>query len=283
MNIVLTCLHNFQDYILINIEQLLRLGHKSIYVITDLKLCKYFTHFDATIVHIIPSESLEETYNYNSNSKMDKCFLDGFWTLTSSRFFYIYAFMKKYSVTDVIHIENDVLIYYNCNILSSKLDKDFMYIPFDCYERNIASIIYIPNHALFKQVLDHYDFNKNDMYNFAGIQEKTGLLHNFPIFISDITQNDEYQYVTKNFDKFGYIFDAAAMGQYLGGVDPRNIPGDSTGFVNETCIIKYNNYKFGWISGRDNVERPYLLIHDKYIPVFNLHIHCKKLNKFVNF
>ena len=70
------------------------------------------------------------------------------------------------------------------------------------------------------------------------------------------------------------------FGQYLGGVDPRNIAGDTTGFINETCVIKYNNYEI-WFEHLDNIKKPFIKINNKQIPIFNLHIHCKNLSKFV--
>jgi hypothetical protein len=44
MNIVLTCVGNFQDYILDNIRQLIRLNHENIYVITNSEL------FETTVI-----------------------------------------------------------------------------------------------------------------------------------------------------------------------------------------------------------------------------------------
>ena len=67
------------------------------------------------------------------------------------------------------------------------------------------------------------------------------------------------------------------MGQYLGGIDPRNKPGNTVGFVNETCLVKYNMYTFIWKEGK-----PYIRIEGKDVPIFNLHIHCKNLEKFIN-
>ena len=48
---------------------------------------------------------------------------------------------------------------------------------------------------------------------------------------------DEYNFISSNFDRFQYIFDAAAIGQYLGGIDPIHDKNDTSGFVNEICII----------------------------------------------
>jgi len=279
MNIVLTCLDNFQEYILVNIDQLIRLGHKNIYVIANLHLFPYFSKYNSKI-HLINANELNESYNFSMKTSLNKSFRNGFWYLTSLRFFYIYEFMKRYNVSNIIHLENDVPIYYNCDELSSIIDPNFMYIPFDTYRRNIASIMYIPNKEIYKTILDNYDFNKNDMENFCFIKQKTGLIKNFPIFIKSDNLTAEQKYVSENSDCFPFIFDAAAIGQYLGGVDPRNAPGDTRGFINETCVIKYNNYNI-WFEDVNGIKKPFIQIGDKKVPIFNLHIHSKNLIGFV--
>ena len=44
MNIILTCIDNFQEYILDNINQLIKLQHKNIYVITNSHLFIYYNN-----------------------------------------------------------------------------------------------------------------------------------------------------------------------------------------------------------------------------------------------
>jgi hypothetical protein len=279
MNIVLVCINNFQEYILDNIQQLINLNHENIYVLTNEK---FFTLFNKFLdkIKLISVDSLPDTFNYYSKTTLDKSFREGFWTLASLRFFYIYEFMKNYDINNVIHLENDVLIYYNCKNIIDIFEKQFVYLPFDTFKRNIASIMYIPNHELFKIVLDNYDFSKNDMENFCNIKNKTGLIKVLPIFPKTQTNNQEVQFVSENFEKFNCIFDAAAMGQYLGGIDPKNDSRNTIGFVNETCVIKYDNYKFVWITIND-IKRPFLKIGDYEIRIFNLHIHSKKLLNFI--
>lgn len=278
MNIVLTCLNNFQDYILENIEQLVSLGHKNIYVIANSHM---FDSFNVCRRHItlINADDLN-TFAFESKTTLDSDFRDGFWRLTSQRFFVICEFMKTHDVKDVVHIENDVLVFYNCEVLSAFVDRNYVYMPFDTYTRNIASIMYIPSADIFQQILDHYDCDKNDMDNFSVIRNKTGLIKNFPIFpwSECECENDEMRFVCSNSDVFPWIFDAAAMGQYLGGVDSRNIPGDTRGFVNETCVIKYDIYEFEYCDGK-----PFLVMKnkDKKVPIFNLHIHSKNMRKFM--
>ena len=279
MNIVLVCINNFQEYILDNIQQLINLKHDNIYILTNDEFFNLFDKFSDKI-KLISVESLPDTFNYYSKTSLDKSFRGGFWALASLRFFYIYEFMNKYNIKDVIHLENDVLIYYNCNNIIDNFDNQFIYLPFDTFKRNIASIMYIPSSEIFKVVLDNYDFSKNDMENFCNIKNKTGLIRVLPIFPQIKTKNKEVQFISENFEKFNCIFDAAAMGQYLGGIDPRNDPKNTVGFVNETCVIKYNIFKFIWVK-INNIKRPFLKIGDLEIRIFNLHIHSKKLNEFI--
>ena len=258
---------------------MIRLGHNNIYVIANLHLFPYFSKYNSKI-HLINANELNESYNFSMKTSLNKSFRNGFWYLTSLRFFYIYEFMKRYNVSNIIHLENDVPIYYNCDELTIHIDPNFMYIPFDTYRRNIASIMYIPNKEIYKTILDNYDFNKNDMENFCFIKQKTGLIKNFPIFIKSDNLTAEQKYVSENSDIFPFIFDAAAIGQYLGGVDPRNTPGDTRGFINETCVIKYNNYNI-WFEDVNGIKKPFIQIGDKKVPIFNLHIHSKNLIGFV--
>jgi hypothetical protein len=283
-SLVLVCLENFQEYILTNIAQLLRLGHTEIYVLTNQHLFHEFEPFN-DILKLVDVETLEDPFDFKGKSSLDKGFRGGFWFHTSARFFVIHAFMLKHGVKDVIHIENDVLLYYNVDEEFDYGNDKKLYIPFDTYERNIASIVYIPDADVFSKILEHYDFGKNDMYNFSEIRKRTQLIQNLPIFVDGegdafdtVLVGDalEKAFVSNGFKK--YIFDAAAIGQLVGGVDPRNAAGDTRGFVNETCVIKYKEE--GEIIWRevDGFNKPFIKIFMKEVPIFNLHIHCKNLS-----
>lgn len=289
MNIILTCVGKFQEYILANIRQLLALGHKSIYVITDKQFFRCFGSLCLEVILIDVAE-LPDTYKYTTMTPMDKSFREAFWVYTSARFFYIYECMKKYGIQDVIHIENDVVIYYNVDVLEPLVDKSRIYMPFDSYSRNIASIVYIPTHQTLSYILDHYDMRKNDMYNFAK-HLSSGLVDTFSIFSNTYYKDpyDEKAFVCRNYSRFPFLFDAAAMGQYLGGIDPLNQPGDTRGFVNETTVIQYDKYPFVWSNHmtQNDIYQPFLYVSEneepaQLLPIFNLHIHSKTVNHFLS-
>lgn len=279
--VVFVCLENFQEYLLENVKQLIDLHVESIYVVTNRRFFQRFYRY--VQIQLVAVEDLQDYYHFYEKTSLDKSFRNGFWTLTSLRFFYLYACIKQYNLTNIIHLENDVLIYHHPSIITQRCNPNYLYIPFDTFQRNIASIIFIPNHYIFGKILNQYDFSKNDMENFSAIREKTGLIRNFPIFPLEYVKTVEEGFVSENFGDFGgFIFDAAAMGQYVGGVDPCNIPGDTSGFVNETCVIKYNQYRILWET-YDGKRIPYLIISDYRYPIYNLHIHCKNLRKFMSY
>jgi len=275
--VVLVCLENFQEYILTNIAQLIKLGHTNIYVITNNHLMQEFESL-SDMITLVAAETLDDPFGFSRRSTLNREFRNGFWHHASARLFVLHSFMANYRVKNVIHLENDVLIYHNCDdtLTDALYNTKHVYMPFDTFERNIASIVYIPDSFVFGEILSHYDFTKNDMYNFSEIRKKTGLIDTLPIFVARTDDNSERAFITNNWNKFaGYIFDAAAMGQYVGGVDPRNIHGDTRGFVNETCVIKYNEEgEFFW---RDTKPWIRLKQERKEVPIFNLHIHSKAL------
>jgi hypothetical protein len=158
-----------------------------------------------------------------------------------------------------------------------------MYVPFDSYKRNIASIIYIPNADVLSVILDSYSVSHDDMHNFTK-HLSSGIVTQFPIFADYDSKYAEIAFVSTNYDKIPFLFDAAALGQYLGGVDPRNMPGDTRGFVNETTVVKFNEFPFVWSNHmtQTQIYQPFLVVDDELFPIFNLHIHSKQLSNFTS-
>lgn len=311
MNVVLVSIGNFQDYILENIRNLIFLNHRNIFVITNEKFQNQFDEFkENPALNLVFVENLTDIFHFYEKTTLDKEFRDGFWTFTSLRFFYIFAMMKEFNLKNVIHIENDVLLYYNSDELLENIDDTKIYIPFNSFNVNVASIVYIPNAELFGHLLQHYDMRYFDMRIFAYWKQMfPHLIEAFPIikfeseggesnmvnhfslkFIKpkpDIIPEPLKTLVSSNFSKFNKIFDGNAMGQYLGGIDNRNVEnGESTvGFVNAECVVKYNEYTFIWkeMGGSEDGcnKKPFLVLKNgEEIPIFNLHIHCKDLEKF---
>lgn len=267
--IVLVSIGVFQKYIKENINQLLKFEY-DIHVIVDFPYLKELDEYKYSI-KLIDSTTLQT--NFDKKSKLDKKFRNGFVNNTSKRLFLLYEYIKMKKLRNVIHLENDVLLYSNMNYNF----EEKIYIVVDSKNRCIPGIIYIPKYELFTKLIENYDFMRNDMVNLGKFYNSNkDIINTFPI-IDDSINKCIYN---ENFQEFNSIFDGAAIGQYLGGIDPRNIVGDTRGFINETCEIKYDKYTFKWVKKGDNYF-PYIEINNKLIPINNLHIHCKKLENFI--
>ena len=276
MKVVLVSLGIFQDYLLNNIKQLKLQGNNDIVLITEkhfFKMIDENLNIQLIDVNELNSEYLEQ---FKNNLRLDRNSRYGFWHHCSMRFAYIYEYMKQNNTTDIIHIENDVMIYDNLDNLKDKFNKDKIYLYFYNNEIVVPGIMYINNYSNFKIILDNYDMNNNDMVN-LGKFFNTSFIEPFPIISID---NDE-NYFNKNFKFFNSIFDGAAMGQYLGGPDKRNDINADIGFINEKFIIKFNNYKFYW-KKINELWNPYLEINNNLIKINNLHIHSKSLENFLS-
>ena len=276
MKVVLVSLGIFQDYLLNNIKQLKLQGNNDIVLITEKR---FFKKIDENLnIQLIDVNELNSEYleQFKNNLRLDRNYRNGFWHHCSMRFIYIYEYMKQNNTTDIIHIENDVMIYDNLDNLKDKFNKDKIYLVFDNIDRVIPSIMYINNYSNFKIILDNYDMNNNDMVN-LGKYYNSSFVEPFPIISIDSDEN----YFNKNFKSFNSIFDGAAIGQYFGGIDKINDKNDTIGFINETCIIKFNNYKFYW-KKINELWNPYIEINNNLIKINNLHIHSKALENFLS-
>jgi hypothetical protein len=271
MKIILISVGNFQEYILDNINNLLLFNNIDIIVITNKDFFYYFNNYK---VILIDCNELSDN-NFNINSQLDKGFRNGFWHYCSLRLFYLYSYIKQYNLENCIHLENDVLTYINFEDIKDKFKENKVYVTFDSYTRVIPGIIYIPNYKSFEPIIKNYDFCINDMENLAKFDES--IILPFPIF--PIVNGNIVKFNKLYFD-FNMIFDAAAIGQFLGGIDPKNQHGNTIGFINETSVIKYNKYKFEWIKIND-LFIPHLIIGENKYKICNLHIHSKNVINFI--
>jgi len=275
MKVILVMLNNLQAYIIDNIQHLKKHNNNNITVITDKK---FNTLFENIAINLINVEDIIPDY-VNIASKINTTYRGGFWILASYRFIAIYEYMKQYNIVNIVHLENDVLIYTNIDTINFH-NVNKLLLTMDSENRCIPGLMFIPSNEILKKCLDIFNPNLNDMQNFSNCYYNLSeYIDTLPIFVEN-NKNAITKMITKNFKHYNCIFDAAALGQYLGGVDPRNIPGNTIGFVNETCVIDYSKYEIIWKNVNDK-KIPYIVINAIEYPIINLHIHCKDLKQFI--
>lgn len=215
--------------------------------------------------------------------------LDDFWMFTTLRFFYIERLMTKLSLSDVIHIENDIMLYTSLDtVLKDAIDCDVRLVR-DSKTRVIPSVVYIKNTAAAAAMCDFisHTFSKsefvNDMYLLSEFERNPPC--NLQVGLFNISP---HVCVCR-------IYDGAALGQYLGGIDWKNVQGynnlssnlkdtvrfaqSTSGFKNETCTVDYAYYRYA----RQRTKKSdivYMLKNpdmNNTHRIANLHIHSKQL------
>lgn len=274
-NIVFVMLLNYQDYIIDNIKNLIKFGNKNIIVITEQEFAEFF--FEYKDVKLVFVENFDKNFSIIKNN-CKNTFRNGFWQMTSYRFYILYIIMENLDLKNIIHLENDVLLFDNINKIKFHTYSKIL-ITMDSKNRCIPGIMFIPNYKLLKECYSIFNQSYNDMDNFALCYHNLKILDTLPIISSDL--NFQFNDINKNFDFYNCIFDGAAIGQFLGGIDPRNNPNNTIGFINETCIVNYSKFKFIWEKDENNNLIPYILINLKKIRIINLHIHSKNLKKYI--
>lgn len=232
-------------------------------------------------ITLVSSEEYEDNnYKTFQIKHPEPNFRDNFWQRTSSRFFLIHNYVFSNNIENFFHIENDVLLYTNLlkeNELLEKLDYD-MNIVIDSNYRCIPSIIWFRDSTILDSLTNfiHSNTHNNDMTNiFLFYLKNKDKVSNLPILPSNnnLRYNSSIDYCN-NFESFNSIFDAAAIGQYIGGIHTDE---DTSGYISPDSIFDVSDYEYKWESGL-----PYMIYNGLMIKINNLHIHSKKLKKIIN-
>jgi len=253
-------------------------------------------------VIIINLECLTRTKEHATflkNNRLNSSFRQGFWLYTSERFLYLYDFVKEYQISDIIHLESDNMIYVDFNELMSTFSGYYpgMAATLDNDKRCIPGLVYFSNQEILKELAQFFAENATTMKNDMNIlalffhkKTRTKSFYTMPIIMPEYVETyglksafgemtnvpqDYYNHI----DEFNSIFDAASLGQYLGGIDPRNGM-SKPGFINESCLFNPSLLNFEWKKDLEGRNIPYAVFNNKYYRINNLHVHSKKLEMF---
>ncbi len=206
-------------------------------------------------------------------------FRGGFWSKTTERFFVLKQFMDKFSISACFHAEIDNLIFdiSKLAILLNKVGRGF-FCPRDAVNRGIASLVYVNEketlNELLKLVVNKSQSLDNDMYLLGRLLQDSAAFFSLP------TENlfakpKSNAWTPINSESLAGIFDAAAIGQFLFGIDPRNTgPLLFNRFENENC-----GYDLKALAYEINIpKKSFAVIHKAdglSVNLYNLHIHSK--------
>jgi hypothetical protein len=225
-------------------------------------------------VNIFTLETIPETdkrRTFEKTNTLDTQFHNGFWKSCTMRFIYMYEHVIAQNLTDVFHIENDNLVYVDFLPKLAVFQSKPMWCVMDAPTRCIPSFLYFKSHEIMARLVDtctqHAARSSSDMFALADFfnnnRNQVGAL---PIIGTYKETIDPMFY--EHSSAFGCLFDGAAIGQYIGGIDPIHTSDDTRGFINETTVIKCDKMTVSW---KDKV----LTLNG--LPLVNLHIHSKDL------
>jgi hypothetical protein len=214
------------------------------------------------------------------------------WRTSLERFFYIKNFINDNNINNVIHFDNDVLIYQDVDTIKDILKTNIPNIGITPHKANelVCGFMYINNpdslnklceHLLRLAVLGEFQLNAqlgsmpHEMRLLGEVKNtQPGIITELPV--SPISPGDNL------FDKFNIVFDPSSYGQYIGGTHAN---GGGDRFENHLrsrhrYIDMYIDIKY--LPSFDMLlKAPFLSYEGQQIPIFNLHIHSKQLHLYI--
>jgi hypothetical protein len=233
-----------------------------------------------------PEIDLKLILNQNN---YDRNFRDGFWLKTTMRLFAVTKYVQEQKIDNCLHLESDVL-----------LSSDFPFQKFESLHKlswskfngnhDVAAIFFVPNPRLAevfdknlgKILLENQNLTDMTALSRMGV-EFPELITYLPsaesedseLFTGRNVSEIDRKLMSENSSYFGGIFDAAPIGMWTLGQDPRNHRGVlkrnislPESFINPStveCDVTFDSKM---------VARP-KSNRSQVIPLFSLHVHSK--------
>lgn len=243
-------------------------------------------------IHALETYLTNDYYTLVKNAKTKSLdsFRNGFWIHTTSRFILIDKFVLDHNLQDVFHIENDVMMYQSfkkiIQVYSNTTDSGIWYIR-DSPNRVIPSIVFFKSHKDTSRLVKHIVQETLARKQFVNDMD---LLGSYSIDCFELPTSP---------GQCPMIFDGAAIGQYLGGIDCRNLDLKDTfenklvcfnrteKFVNETSVFKPDTAEYSrkrvLLTTDSSVPLDIYICKKRGLgtyPIANIHVHSKMMWKF---
>ena len=232
--------------------------------------------------------ALEEFYipkveNICLVNNTDVDFRNGFWNKTTERFLVLQQFQVKYQVKSFFHAELDNIVF-DISKLAGQLDQYGVgcFVPRDRVDRGIASLIYINSNTPLENIISVLNQSpppaQNDMQLLGMMLQNDANFMALPTdhSLAEDGKNNKWSAVPLHFTNG--LFDAAAIGQFLFGIDFRNSNSlHYNAFVNENTGYDLWQIYFNWPSVASGLQ----LIRKsdgQSFNLYNLHVHSKLFN-----
>ena len=207
------------------------------------------------------------------------------WFTSLIRTYAVKTIVEEFNIEEFVHFDTDVLLFKSFSDIENnyEFDKEKINITFLDKNHLVFGYSYFPKKDLiiklcnlFDQVFKNYEFYKNN-YSNGGVFNEMRMMK----IVSEIDPNLVSELESLPYNNKNLLFDPAGYGQYLDGSHNKNgnyffkrrwVSVES--YVGREIKSKRIKFKF------DN-RTPRVLFDQKSIELCNLHIHSKRLSKFL--
>ena len=195
--------------------------------------------------------------------------------------------MIQRNLTNVFFLELDNLLYDDPLKWEAAFCRGDMSFMFDNYERCASGICFIKTQSVLLQFTQHClqyiketDITKQFMTEMQALET---FWKQYPQHVQILPTHWPSNRVPEpTYENYSFyqntVFDSAALGIYLGGVDPFHTDGMiMTGLRSIWSAIDYTPYRFEWKTDTMGRNIPYVIGEQGIVQINNLHIHSKDL------
>jgi len=266
---------------------------------------KGFPEFPITLIGNSPETQREserrniEYWDFQMDSESEgtfrslnlpQSFRHGFWIYTLQRLIALTQYHLANPVKSVLHVESDVTLSFNFPFSKLITENRIHWMPFN-EERDVASLLYLPSQSetkwLQKEFLRNLSTKKDhtDMTLLREVSKKhPNRIMYFPVIesphsqlLNKNSQLDFSERASTQYKIFHGLFDAAPVGMWLTGQDPRN----HRGRILRYKPIPESDVDPTTLNGRLEL-REQALMYNGDIPIYDLHIHSKERKFFTD-
>ena len=270
-----------------------------IYLITD--DYSHFTHPDITTVTIQELGTSDPLRELQKVSKVPGEFRDGFWLRVLSRHFYLAQLSDQLGDDDWLHVENDCLSLITPQVLREMQSANVgIAVPFESRGRAIPVVVHAKNKMAFNDLCQELLSASQKYPRLLDMDVWAAAAANRPSLFTPLPTmpnadwaiepppalpSEQKEFVPadwqwKESPRFSAIFDAAALGQLIGGQDPHNQQFQRRpGHRHESSWL--NVRALEWRVTTDaatGLPQIQVRLNDSaWVTLANLHMHCKQI------
>jgi len=276
-------------YGLSSLEMAIRYSGLKVHLIGNARMERHLKKIDARFT------AVEDFYNHTefndaaNRVNSPNSFRKGFWLKTLERFFVLAQYVELDQTDSIFHAELDQLLF-RIDRLILQLDasnRHGLFLPFHTSDNAVASVLYSNSQSALRSLLDFASTTSSFPNEMALIASWAKLnpekVLPLPTIASVLSVNNisKSNLLTLDDTEVGGVVDAAQLGQWVAGIDPRNVPIlelPRTKFVQEPDESLLSREQLSRL--RFNLDAQNGVLSVKYdenseVKLFNLHIHSK--------